>query len=56
VAAAPFYVFYVFAIGFVGVVLFAAVDGIEPNRRYASVFKFLMLAGDATAIANKLFP
>jgi hypothetical protein len=55
VAAAPFYIFYVFAIGFVGV-LFAAVAGIEPNRRYASVFKFLMLAGDATAIANKLFP
>jgi hypothetical protein len=54
--AAPFYVFYVFAIGFVAAVLFVAVDGCEPNRWHAVVFKFLILAGGATAIANKFLP
>ena len=37
-------VIHAYAIAFVSVVLFLAVDEFEPNRRYAFVLKFLVLA------------
>jgi hypothetical protein len=37
-------VIHAYAIAFVIVVLFLAVEEFEPNRRYAFVLKFLVLA------------
>ena len=48
--------FYVFTICFVGALLFLIVDKFEPNRRLASVLKFLLLALSAAAVARQLLP
>ncbi len=47
---------YVFAICVVAAVLFLIVDEFEPNRQYANVLKFLVLALGAAAIATHLMP
>jgi hypothetical protein len=47
---------YIFGIISVGTVLFLAVDKIEPNRRYASVLKFLIIFVSVAAIARRLVP
>jgi hypothetical protein len=53
-----FYVFgicvYVFGICVVATILFEAVDDLEPNRRYASVLKFLIVFASVAAIAGRL--
>ena len=36
--------------------MFAAVNVIEPNRRYASVLKFLVVFVSVAAIARRLMP
>jgi hypothetical protein len=36
--------------------LFVSVDAIEPNRRYASVLKLLIVFVSAAAIARRLMP
>ena len=36
--------------------LFAAVNEIEPNRRYASVLKFLIVFVSVAAVAGRLMP
>ena len=43
---------YVFVIGNVAALLFLAVNEIEPNRRYASALKFLIVVVSAAAIAE----
>ena len=48
--------FYSFTICVVGAALFLIVDKFEPNRRYANVLKFLILAFGAAAIARQLVP
>ena len=35
-------------------ILFVAVDDLEPNRRYASVLKFLIVFASVAAIAGRL--
>jgi hypothetical protein len=45
---------YVFGICVVATMLFAAVNAIEPNRRYASVLKFLIVFVSVAAIAGRL--
>jgi hypothetical protein len=56
--AAFIYVFgicvYVFGISAVAAMLFAAVNAIEPDRRYASVLKLLIVSVSAAAIAGRL--
>ena len=47
-------VIYVFGISVVGAFLFAAVSEIEPNRRYASVLKFLIVFVGVAAVAGRL--
>jgi hypothetical protein len=47
---------YVFSICVVATILFVAVDEIEPNRRYASVLKFLIVFVSGIAIAGRLMP
>ena len=47
---------YIFGISVVAAFLFEAVDKIEPNRRYASVLKFLIVFVSVAAIAGKLMP
>jgi hypothetical protein len=47
---------YVFGIGVIGAILLVAVDNIEPNRRYASVLKFLIIFVTVAAIARRLLP
>jgi hypothetical protein len=47
---------YVFGICVAGTVLFVAVNAIEPNRRYASVLKLLIVRGSAMAIGRRLMP
>ena len=49
-------VIYAYAIAFVSVVLFLAIDEIEPNRRYAFVLKFLVVGLGAVAIMRQLWP
>jgi hypothetical protein len=47
---------YIFSICVVGAILFVAVDDLEPNRRYASVLKLLIVFVSAVAIARRLMP
>ena len=47
---------YVFSICIVATILFVSVDAIEPNRRYASVLKLLIVFVSAAAIARRLLP
>jgi hypothetical protein len=49
-------VIYVLGISFVAAMLFAAVNNIEPNRRYALVLKFLIVFVSVAAIAGRLMP
>jgi hypothetical protein len=49
-------VIYTFGISVVATFLFAAVNIVEPNRRYASVLKFLIVFVSVAAIAGKLMP
>ena len=44
---------YVFGICVAGAILFVAVNNIEPDRRYASVLKLLIVLGSAKAIARR---
>jgi hypothetical protein len=43
-------VIYVFGICVVATILFVAVDDLEPNRRYASVLKFLIVFASIAAL------
>ena len=45
---------YVLSICVVAAMLFVAVNEIEPNRRYASVLKFLIVFVSVAAVAGKL--
>ena len=45
---------YICAIIVIGACLFLVVDGLEPNRRLAVVFKCAIVAAGAGAIANQL--
>ena len=45
---------HVFSISVVAAFLFAAVNAIEPNRRYASVLKFLVVFVSVAAIAGSV--
>ena len=47
---------YVFGICVVATILLVAVDDLEPNRRYASVLKFLIVFVSVVAIARRLMP
>jgi hypothetical protein len=47
---------YVFGIRVVATILLVAVDDLEPNRRYASVLKFLIVFVSVVAIARRLMP
>jgi len=49
-------VIYVFSICVVATMLFAAVNAIEPNRRLALAFKFLIVFVSVGAIAGRLMP
>ena len=49
-------VIYTFSISVVAAFLFAAINEIEPNRRYASVLKFLIVFVSVAAIAGRLMP
>jgi hypothetical protein len=46
---------YIAAITFVGTVLFAAVEWLEPNPRVAFIFKCALLGAGGVAIAHQLF-
>jgi ABC-type phosphate/phosphonate transport system permease subunit len=45
---------YVIGISVVAAILFWAVNNIEPNRRYASVLKFLIVFVSVAAITGRL--
>jgi hypothetical protein len=47
-------VIYVVVIGVVAAMLFRAVNNIEPNRRYASVLKVLIVTVSVAAITGRL--
>jgi hypothetical protein len=47
---------YVFSIWVVATTLFVAVNEIEPDRRLALAFKFLIVFASAAAIAGRLTP
>ena len=47
---------YAFGICVVAAFLFAAVNAIEPNRRYAFALKFLIVFVSVAAVAGKLTP
>ena len=49
-------VFYSFAIGFVGAILFVLVDKYEPDGPMARLLKFLVLFVSGVAILHKLKP
>jgi hypothetical protein len=49
-------VFYSFAIGFVGAILFVLVDKYEPDGTMARLLKFLVLFVSGVAILHKLKP
>jgi hypothetical protein len=44
------------AICFTGAFLFVAVERLEPNRRFALVLKFAILAAGGAAIGSQLLP
>jgi hypothetical protein len=46
--------FYVFAIIFIGSLLFAAVGRLEPNRRLATALKCALVVTGGMAIASQL--
>jgi hypothetical protein len=46
---------YISAIVFVGTVLFAAVEWLEPNHRIAFIFKCALLGAGGVAIVHQLF-
>jgi hypothetical protein len=48
--------FQALGIGFVAAVLFVAVEKVEPNRLYAYLFIFLIIAIGTLAILNQLVP
>jgi hypothetical protein len=48
--------FYVFTVGFVAVVLFQAVNRLEPNRRLATALKFLIIVVGVAAIIRHGLP
>jgi hypothetical protein len=45
-----------FAIVFVGAFLFAGVDWLEPNRRFAIILKCAIIAAGGIAIAEQSLP
>ena len=47
---------YILAICFTGAFLFVAVERLEPNRRFALVLKFAILAAGGAAIGSQLLP
>jgi hypothetical protein len=47
---------YVFSIWVVATALFVAVSAIEPNRRLALAFKFLIAFASVAAVAGRLMP
>ena len=47
-------VIYTFGISVVAAFLFAAVNAIEPDRRVALAFKFLIVFVSAAAVAGRL--
>ena len=47
---------YVIGIWVVAAILFAGVDKIEPNRRYALVLKLLIVFVGAVAVARRVMP
>ena len=47
---------YVFGISFVAAMLFVAVNNVEPNRRYASALKLLIIFVSVAAIAGRVMP
>jgi hypothetical protein len=49
-------VIHVVDIGVVAAVLFAAVNNIEPNRRYASALKLLIIFVSVAAITGRVMP
>ena len=49
-------VIYTLGISVVAALLFAAVNAVEPNRRYALVLKFLVVFVSVAAIARRLMP
>jgi hypothetical protein len=49
-------VIYVVGISVVAAILFAGVNNIEPNHRYAVVLKFLIVFVSIAAIAGRLMP
>jgi len=54
--AAPFYVFYAFAICFIAAILYLCVNEYEPNRALALLLKLLVITASAAAMANQLMP
>ena len=51
-----FALFQALAIGFAAAVLFVTVDKFEPNRLYAYLFMFLIIALGTLAILNQMVP
>ena len=49
-------VIYTFGISVVAAFLFAAVNAIEPDRRVALAFKFLIVFVSVAAVAGRLMP
>jgi hypothetical protein len=47
---------YVLSICVVATILFVAVEDLEPNRRYGSALKLLIVFVSAVAIARRLMP
>jgi len=47
---------YILAICFTGAFRFVAVERLEPNRRFALVLKFAILAAGGAAIGSQLLP
>jgi hypothetical protein len=45
---------HIFSVCVVAAILFVAVDDLEPNRRYASVLKFLIVFASIAAVAGRL--
>jgi hypothetical protein len=45
---------HIFSVCVVAAILFVSVDEIEPNRRYASVLKLLIVFVSVAAIAGRL--
>jgi hypothetical protein len=54
--AGLFYALYVIIIGSIAAALFVAIDWLEPNRQYALLPKFIVVAVAAVAIVNRLLP